>query len=606
MPAAKRPQDNTLLYTLITFVGLFIIATTVAVIFYVKSEEHRKNAADLQSQRDELASSGEWTARGKIVGAKQSRETYLGKMVDYLDAMVYRIIGGPPEDTSAEVKVDTANRKVKETLDLLAQERFDIETVAPMVPTNEFVKLLAAEQFVTAVEHFDETMKNALPVEKLEEAWKFTTSQVGAFKRQMGSRTEKQGEYDTVFVTCEFEKGPLDVKVVYNSERQVAGLFFVPTPPEVLKSYQRTLEPAAKMHIDIETIDPNTTGLITVIEKLKTKLDNTTSTALATQKQLEELQNGFKDAMAVGFEKEQRLLVEKERYQQQVKEIKQDYNELEALMKKTTEEQVQTLRTQRDEARANLDKEHDVLLKTQAELKMTEDRMKRIQEELQAIVPSPDSEVAAYKPDGKIILIDDQAKIVHLDIGSDDRVYPGLTFSVYDKGMPIPKDGKGKAEIEVFDVAKNFSAARIITSKIKRPIIQDDIIANLIWDSDKTNVFVVAGEFDIDGDGIIDYDAVDKIKALIEKWGGRVDDTVSIDTDFLVLGRAPQVLERPTFEQLEVDPMAMEKYEASLQKLSSYKEVRSRAQTLWIPVFNYERFLYFIGYKTQSGRAGAF
>ena len=481
MPAAKRQQDNTMLYTLITFVGLFIIATTVAVIFYVKSEEHRKNAADLQSQRDELANSREWTARGKIVGAKQSRETYLGKMVDYLDAMVYRIIGGPPEDTSAEVKVDTANRKVKDTLELLAQE-----------------------------------------------------------------------------------------------------------------------------HIDIETIDPNTTGLITVIEKLKAKLDNTTSTALATQEQLEELQNRFKDAMSASFEKEQRLLVEKERYQQQVKEIKQDYNELEALMKKTTDEQVQTLITQRDEARANLDKEHDVLLKTQAELKMTEDRMKRIQEELQAIVPSPDSEVAAYKPDGKIILVDDQAKIVHLDIGSDDRVYPGLTFSVYDKGMPIPKDGKGKAEIEVFDVAKNFSAARIITSKIKRPIMQDDIIANLIWDSDKTNVFVVAGEFDIDSDGIIDYDAVDKIKALIEKWGGRVDDTVSIDTDFLVLGRTPQVLERPTFEQLEVDPMAMEKYEASLQKLTSYKEVRSRAQALSIPVFNYERFLFFIGYKTQTGGAGAF
>jgi hypothetical protein len=203
-------------------------------------------------------------------------------------------------------------------------------------------------------------------------------------------------------------------------------------------------------------------------------------------------------------------------------------------------------------------------------------------------------------------LIDNQAQIVHLNIGSDDRVYPGLTFSVYEKGMPIPKDGKGKAEIEVFDVAKTFSAARIITSNIKRPIIQDDIIANLIWDSEKTNVFVVAGEFDLDSDGVIDYDAVDKIKALIEKWGGSVTDTISIDTDFLVLGRTPQVLERPTFEQLEVDPMAMEKHEASLQKLDSYKEVRGRAQALSVPVFNYERFLYFTGYKTQTVRAGAF
>jgi len=50
----------------------------------------------------------------------------------------------------------------------------------------------------------------------------------------------------------------------------------------------------------------------------------------------------------------------------------------------------------------------------------------------------------------------------------------------------------------------------------------------------------------------------------------------------------------------------MEKYEASLQKLAHYNEVKNGAQTLWIPVFNYERFLYFIGYKAQSSRPGAF
>ena len=41
MPAHRRKQTNAMLYTLITFVGLFIAATTVAVIFYVKAEEYR-------------------------------------------------------------------------------------------------------------------------------------------------------------------------------------------------------------------------------------------------------------------------------------------------------------------------------------------------------------------------------------------------------------------------------------------------------------------------------------------------------------------------------------------------------------------------------------
>jgi hypothetical protein len=51
--------------------------------------------------------------------------------------------------------------------------------------------------------------------------------------------------------------------------------------------------------------------------------------------------------------------------------------------------------------------------------------------------------------------------------------------------------------------------------------------------------------------------------------------------------------------------MAMEKYETSLRKLNSYEEILTKAQTFSIPVFNLERFLYFIGYKTQSARPGA-
>jgi hypothetical protein len=482
MPAGKRQQTDVMLYTLVAFVGLFIAATTVAVIYYVKFEDQRTIANDSKSELEKWASMSEQRkGLGKIVGTIPRGKSGVGTMVNYLDETVSLIIGGPLEDTSAGVKFDTANRKTTETLELLAQE-----------------------------------------------------------------------------------------------------------------------------YIDFENIDPNTTGLIRIIEKIETKLDDTAEELLAKKEDFNDLDNRFDDAMKANFEKEQTLLAEKAKYQQQVNDRKQDYDELEALMRKTTAEQVQTLMDQRDEARADLDNEHGELLKTQAELKMALGRIEYIQKKIDDIMPPPDSDVAAYKPDGKIVLIDDQTGIVHLDIGSDDRVYRGLTFSVYDKNMPIPKDGKGKAEIEVFDVRKTISAARIIPSKMKRPIILDDIIANLIWDNDKTNVFVIAGEFDLDGDKSIDYDAVVKIKALIKKWGGRTADTVSIDTDFLVLGKAPKILRKPTFEAIEVDPMATEKYQASVQKAAHYNQVQNRAQAFSIPVFNYERFLYFLGYKTQARRAGAF
>jgi hypothetical protein len=606
MPAGKRQQSGAMLYTVITFVGLFLVSTILAVVFYLQAENHRTKALTLQNQMDELASTAEMQKIGAIVGTKQPRKSRLGTMVDYLDDTVSLIIGGLPEDKSAEVKVDTANRKAKETLELLSQPHLVTETVAPKAPNNELVELLVNQQFATATESFDETMKNELPPEKLEEIWKSTIDQMGPFKQQIGIRTEKLMDFDVVLVTCEFENGFLDIRIVQNDNNQVAGLFFVPTPPEVLESYQQTPHFETQKQPYIEIDDPNTIGLIHVIEKLKTKLDNTTNTSLTLQTLFERQENRFNDAMEVTSKKEQTLLAEKEKYQQQVYDIKQDYNNLKVMLQQTSEEQVRTCVAQLEEERDNRKKLNQQLLKTEAELAITRERMKRAQEKLNTLVPPPDSEIAAYKPDGKIILIDDSIKVVHLNIGSNDHVYQGLTFQVYEKNAPIPKDGKGKAEIEVFNVEKNISAARIINSNPKKPIVVDDIVANLIWDSDKTNVFAVAGEFDLNGDGEIDYEGADKIKALIEKWGGKVSDDISIETDFLVLGTTPIILQKPTFEQMEADPMAMEKYEASLQRLISYKDVQTQAQNLSIPVFNLERFLYFIGYKTQSARPGAF
>ena len=55
MPVDKRQQDNTMLYTLIAFVGLFIIATIVAVIFYIQFEKQRTIANDSKSERLDIS-----------------------------------------------------------------------------------------------------------------------------------------------------------------------------------------------------------------------------------------------------------------------------------------------------------------------------------------------------------------------------------------------------------------------------------------------------------------------------------------------------------------------------------------------------------------------
>ena len=42
------------------------------------------------------------------------------------------------------------------------------------------------------------------------------------------------------------------------------------------------------------------------------------------------------------------------------------------------------------------------------------------------------------------------------------------------------------------------------------------------------------------------------------------------------------------------------------QRLDQYNQIKQQAGTFYIPVLSYERFLYFIGYKVESTRPGAF
>jgi hypothetical protein len=362
----------------------------------------------------------------------------------------------------------------------------------------------------------------------------------------------------------------------------------------------------AKQYPELNDVDANTT-LLQVTEKLTAALQDTKTAETAARGQLAELQNRFDDAMKASMEKEQALLAEKEKFQQQFETVRTGYDELKGLLEKKTDEQVKDLYGKLDQERTGREETNKQLLKSQAELQTAQDRIQKIlKESVWPVQPPPDTEVKAFEPDGKVILVDDQAKTVQINLGSNDRIYRGLTFAVYERGQPIPRDGKGKAEIEVYNVGDTFSGARIIRSDKKNPVVVDDIIANLIWSPTKPNTFVVAGDFDLNGDGVSDDEAVAKIRGLVEKWGGKVADSVTVNTDYVILGTPPAVPAKPTTQETEKYPNAMEKYERTLQQAAKYKDIQSQAQALSIPILNAERFLYFIGYKTQAGNPGAF
>jgi uncharacterized protein len=107
-----------------------------------------------------------------------------------------------------------------------AAEPADLEARA-----KALMDALAKEDFDAATKDFDDTMKKALPPDKLGETWKGLVKQVGALKKQGATTTEKVAKYDVVWIACEYEKATLYSRVLFSAEGKVSGLQFTPFGP---------------------------------------------------------------------------------------------------------------------------------------------------------------------------------------------------------------------------------------------------------------------------------------------------------------------------------------------------------------------------------------
>jgi len=501
MPAGKRRQSNAMLYTLITFVGLFVVATTAAVIYYVKAEELSTRDKERQDETNRLVSQEELRTIGAIVGNRLPGQSNLGTVVGHLDQMVRLVKGGPVRTTSAEVKIAEVRQAIQPLIDR-ARPYLTLPSLAAAAP---------------------EAAKNADP------------------------------------------NKPADPNAAAGPQVALAG----------------------------------------VINALLTKLEQTTSEKTATEQQLNTLKQRFDDAVRIMKETEQKLGEKVTAVEQQINDIKTNYDKLKASVDQTSQEQIGTIQANLEKARDEAKQLNDNLLKTQAEYNVAQLRLQGALTQVSEIKPAPDKEAPAFQPDGSVVLVNEAAGVIHINLGSDDRVYQGLTFSVYDRSAGIPRDGKPKAQVEVFTIDKKVAAARVLSSDPRNPITTGDLIANLIWDPARQNQFIVVGDFDVDSDGELDFDGVTRIEALIQRWGGATSKEVTPLTDYVILGTAPQVPTQPTPEMQTADPTALEKYNAAKAKNDQYNQIRDRAEKLWVPMFNYDRFLYFTGYANQTSRPGA-
>ncbi|MDA3844709.1 MAG: DUF3887 domain-containing protein [Candidatus Kapabacteria bacterium] len=104
-----------------------------------------------------------------------------------------------------------------------AEENFNYTDKA-----NEFVQLMNSGQYESAADKFAAATKAALPAEKLGEVWVSISDQMGKFNIVISDTYIESGEYKTIILTCSFGDNYLDIKITFDADNMIAGLYFSP------------------------------------------------------------------------------------------------------------------------------------------------------------------------------------------------------------------------------------------------------------------------------------------------------------------------------------------------------------------------------------------
>jgi len=99
----------------------------------------------------------------------------------------------------------------------------DLDTLA-----IAFVNLLEEGKFKDAALLFNKQMAEALPPQELEAAWNGLTGRVGEFKGITEVKVTEEKGYRVVYVTCDFAKTSINIKIVFDDDGKIAGLWFAP------------------------------------------------------------------------------------------------------------------------------------------------------------------------------------------------------------------------------------------------------------------------------------------------------------------------------------------------------------------------------------------
>ncbi|MFI4871658.1 MAG: BRCT domain-containing protein [Phycisphaerales bacterium JB058] len=327
------------------------------------------------------------------------------------------------------------------------------------------------------------------------------------------------------------------------------------------------------------------------------------------QGQVASLQQSVADAEAARQRAQENLQAEADRVQAlqrqqsqtvaalqaRIDELESDNNEYRAGFQSTEQRyvgQINDLRSQLEQTQNDMSTRIRTL---EQEKLLLEDQVSSLQQQGRGDSLAAKAEYSLV--DGAVANTNPSENEVFISIGRRQNVILGMNFAVYGDETQIRPDAEGnypqgKGAIEVVNVGETSSRCRVLFERAGNPIVPGDVIANAVYDPNKVYKFLVAGNFDTNGDGNRTPGERTEITALIEEWGGTTTEELTGDVDFLVLGEPP-VLPPPPGINTPIE--IVEIYIRKENELKRYNELFESAQRTSIPVLNENRLYTLIG-----------
>ena len=212
-------------------------------------------------------------------------------------------------------------------------------------------------------------------------------------------------------------------------------------------------------------------------------------------------------------------------------------DELQAVLRRITE-QDSSYREDQDRLNTqveNLGKDKEAALKkNRDESSFGKTKIGQLQDNIRDLLELELRWLTDLEPEGHLLEVNPTSPHVIINLGTSDRVVPGLMFEVfqYDRGQYVEK-----GMIEVVQAQAQIATCRVLSVKDPRkmPLSQNDYIGNPVFSTRRPKIFVVSGEFKTHNKS--------DLEMFIRQTGGIVRDTLSPGVDILVAGERSEPIQ---------------------------------------------------------------